>query len=128
MWCYKKKDILKEMGKGEKDVRALDRLIRYGKVIVLESWGKKVYVRREEYEDSELIRLRRRVQELEGEVSRLNEEISWLSGVDRWEVEDDVIDSVYRFLRSRRIMVEEDDFKDGVKELLWGSNVGWGSF
>jgi hypothetical protein len=37
MWCYKKKDILKEMGKGEKDVRALDRLIRYGKVIVLES-------------------------------------------------------------------------------------------
>jgi hypothetical protein len=33
VWYEKKKDILARLGKGEKDVRYLERMIRIGKVV-----------------------------------------------------------------------------------------------
>lgn len=131
MYYYKKKEILEEMWKWGKDVRALERLIRQWRVIQLEDWWRLVWCRREEYEEDRSIRLKRKVDELELEVERLEEEIERLkeenanleeranngNDVDE-EVIDKIVDKAYDIVKAKVKYLNYNDFVEWVKDAL----------
>lgn len=131
MYYYKKKEILEEMWKWGKDVRALERLIRQWRVIQLEDWWRLVWCRREEYEEDKSIRLKRKVDELEWDINRLNNEIERLKEENAnlegrvqevgWvdeEVIDKIVDKAYRIVKAKVGYLDYDNFVEWVKWAL----------
>lgn len=72
-WYDTKKWILKHLGKKEKDVRWLDRLIRLG-VVLEKGWR---YISRNDLERQEVLKLKQRNMELEEENKRLQKVAEW---------------------------------------------------
>lgn len=127
MWHYKKKDILIAMGKWEKDVRALDRAIRKGRVIYKEEDGISKWITREDYDNDIILNLRGKIKSLEEEVLDLKKKseasvnAEYYEDLYNKEVEDkDIrIRKCYDWIRSRNIRIAWDEFHEWV---MWDSD------
>lgn len=109
MWYYRKKDILKRIGKDEKYIRALDRAIRKGRVIREENNWVVRWATREDYEMDSIVELNDKVKQMEKLLVHYKEEVENKGDVDYYIKEnerlqnelDDAKGRMLRFLRNR---------------------------
>lgn len=110
VWYEKKKDILARLGKGEKDVRYLERMIRIGKVV--KRWSEYA-LREEEGEDWE-IQLKEELEKVKEELRQYKEAINgYREKIDRLESEKADLKVIYgnklwKFLQNRFHLVDEE--------------------
>lgn len=121
MWYYRKKDILKRIGKWEKYIRALDRAVRKGSVVQEEIDWVTRRATRDDYEMDSIVKLNERVKVLENELkdASANSEAAinaeyyeklYNEEVAKWQ---EIIRNMYRYVtKNLHLRVEWEQFRD----------------
>lgn len=121
MWYYRKKDILKRIGKWEKYVRALDRAVRKGSVVQEEVDWVTRRATRDDYEMDSIVKLNERVKVLEKELKDANAnseaainaeyyEKLYNEEIAKWQ---EIIRNMYRYVtKNLHLRVEWEQFRD----------------
>lgn len=127
MRYYKKKDILRNMGKDEKDVRALERAIKKGRVIQEEVDWMVRWITRSDYDMDSIVRLTDRVRQLEATVADLNKKANSDDAVNaqyyedlynkEYERNEKIIRKCYEFMRSRGIRLDWEEYRESIDRM-----------
>ncbi len=129
VWYEKKKDILGRLGKGEKDVRYLERMIKMWKVVkrggeycLREEVEGKISMEKEEYErlqkvEEEIEKWRESNQAYKGVIQEKDEEIERLN--KELENNEDRVNAEYWENKFRDCEKELNDYKFRKKGAVW---------
>lgn len=121
MWYYRKKDILKRIGKWEKYIRALDRAVRKGRVVQEEVDWITRRATRDDYDMDSIVKLNERVKLLEKKLKEANVNSEAAINAEYYEkkyneeveANQQMIRNMYRYITSKlRVRVEWEQFRD----------------